>query len=59
MKIGTYQILLVVLVMNTIITLSMIPSIIKFGTWYTTTLKEVYYDEIEEDKKENKKEKDE
>ena len=46
------------LVLNTIMTLSMIPSVIKFGTWYTTTLKEVYYDEMEEDQKENKKEKD-
>ena len=36
---GTYNVLLVVLVLNTIITLSMIPSVIKFGTWYTTTLK--------------------
>lgn len=25
--------------------LAMIPSVIKFGNWYTTTMKEIYYDE--------------
>lgn len=35
----------VILVINGIFTLMSIPAVIKFGNWYTKTLKEIYYED--------------
>jgi len=43
--INKYAVLGVVMFINFFITLAAIPSIVKFGNWYSKTLKEVYYDE--------------
>jgi hypothetical protein len=39
----------VVLVFNFFVTLAVIPAVIKFGNWYTKTLKELYYEDDGED----------
>lgn len=38
-------VLLLVLSLNVVVSLVLIPAVIKFGHWYTKTLQEVYYDE--------------
>ena len=35
--------------------LGMIPSVIKFGNWYTTTIKEIYYEESDKKDKDEEK----
>lgn len=40
--------------LNFFITLASIPSVVKFGNWYSKTLKEVYYEEDEDDDKMHK-----
>jgi hypothetical protein len=47
-QINQYTVLGLVVFMNFFITLAAIPSIVKFGNWYSKTLKEVYYEEDEE-----------
>ena len=42
--VGTNSVLAVVLFLNFLIVLVMIPTVIKFGNWYTKTLKEIYYE---------------
>lgn len=37
----------IVIVINVMLNLVTIPAVVKFGSWYTKTLKEVYYDENE------------
>lgn len=44
-SLGENAIAFVILFINTLMLLAMIPSVIKFGNWYTTTMKEIYYDE--------------
>jgi hypothetical protein len=39
------MVLILILVINVIFTLITIPAVIKFGNWYTKTLKEVYYED--------------
>ena len=48
-QINQYTVLGLVVFINFFITLAAIPSIVKFGNWYSKTLKEVYYEEDEEE----------
>lgn len=40
-------VLIIILIINVVLTLISIPAVIKFGNWYTKTLKEIYYDDRE------------